>query len=470
VSRNPSAAGQPPLGHAPSARRSSLRMILLAAIAILTAFAVAACGADDGEDAATAGGGSAPAEPAAEGKRVDEAVLNPAQPVTLTMWSFQDQREEAKAFTKKYPNVRIRSLKLPSDNYYAKLQTAIKAGNAPDIALVEYQFMPTIQTTGGLADLTQYGANAVKADFPEWTWNQVARGEGVFGLPRDTGPMGMYYRKDVFDRFGIEVPTTWEEYAAAAEKLHEADSDYVITDFPPKQPGWFAGLAWQAGGRWFDIEGDSWKVQINDEPTKRVAAYWQDLIERDLVKTEPDFTDEWNADLQEGTIATWLSAVWGVGFLSSAAPKSSGDWRVAPMPQWEAGQQISGNWGGAALTVTKDSEHADIAAEYVKWLTTNREAIDITVEESALYPAASAGLQNATFSEGQEFFGGQDVYEIFGQASENVDTRFTWGPTMTQVYADIGDEFSKGSLTEGLDEVQRKTVADMEDQGISVTP
>jgi len=32
----------------------------------------------------------------------------------------------------------------------------------------------------------------------------------------DSGPMALFYNKDVFDKYKIAVPTTWTEYAAAA--------------------------------------------------------------------------------------------------------------------------------------------------------------------------------------------------------------------------------------------------------------
>ena len=49
--------------------------------------------------------------------------------------------------------------------------------------------------------------------------------------------MGMLYRQDIFDKHGIAVPTTWDEFADAARKLHAADPNVYLTNLPPNEPG-----------------------------------------------------------------------------------------------------------------------------------------------------------------------------------------------------------------------------------------
>jgi multiple sugar transport system substrate-binding protein len=74
----------------------------------------------------------------------------------------------------------------------------------------------------------------------------------------------------------------------------------------------------------FSINGQSWNVSINNPQAQQVASYWQDLINKKLVKTEPDFTAAWYHDLQTGTLATWFSGPWGLSVLESNAPQTSG--------------------------------------------------------------------------------------------------------------------------------------------------
>ena len=37
----------------------------------------------------------------------------------------------------------------------------------------------------------------------------------VFGVPFNSAPVGMWYRKDIFDKYNIKLPETYDEYLAA---------------------------------------------------------------------------------------------------------------------------------------------------------------------------------------------------------------------------------------------------------------
>ena len=219
---------------------------------------------------------------------------------------------------------------------YAKMFSALQAGNAPDLGQVEYATLPNFEHVGGVVDLSKYGASSVQPDFVPWTWAQVSQGGAVYAIPQDTGPMGLFYRADLFKKYGLTVPTTWAQYLSDAKKLHAAHPNAYIAAFPANDAQWFAGLAWQAGAKWFSTSGDTWVAGIDDSASAQVANYWQQLISDHLVKVEPDFATEWYKDLSDGTLLTWPTAVWGENTLITNAAPTKGDWRVAAMPNWGA--------------------------------------------------------------------------------------------------------------------------------------
>jgi multiple sugar transport system substrate-binding protein len=314
----------------------------------------------------------------------------------------------------------------------------------------------------------------VKSGFVPWTWSQVTLGSAVYSIPEDSGPMALYYRADIFQKYNLPVPTTWAQYADDAAKLHAADPKVYITDFPPKEPGWFTGLVWQAGGEYFSTSGQSWKVSVNNPQAQQVAAYWQDLLSKKLVKTEPDFTNAWYNDLQTGTLATWVSAVWGAGTLEQNAPQTSGKWRVAPLPQWTSGQAVAGNWGGSTFVVFKSSKHPKEATQFDIWLQTNQQSLDAMIKGANIYPAYAPALDAPSVNGPNPFFGNQAIGPLFKQASTQVNVNFQWGPTIDQVYNDMGDQFAnaingQSTLSQGLDAVQQSTISYMKKQGFNVS-
>jgi multiple sugar transport system substrate-binding protein len=437
------------------------RYITVAAIAVAATIALAGC--------STTGGTTSKSQPAAScAPSKGKVTLN------FTSWVPGIQKVVA-LWNAKNPNIQVKAQTVPNGNSgtYQNFFNEIKANNTPDIGQIEYDTLPAFRVQNGLANIAACaGVKAAKADFSTGLWNQVTFGDpnAVYAIPQDSGPMALYYRKDLFEKAGIPIPTTWDEYAAAAVKIKALGGS--ITNFPKGDVNWFAGLVSQAGGQWFSSKGGQWKVDLTSEASTKVANYWQDLLSKKLVSTIPSWTDQWNAAYNEGQEWTWVSAVWGANTISSGAPKTSGDWAVAPMPQWSAGENVSGAWGGSSSVVFKGSKHPAEAAKFVLWLNTSPEALNKLIDVAALYPASVSGDKLSALSKGLPFYGNQAIYKSFGEAGK-VISPFTWGPTMTQTYSDVSDGFGtaingSGTLLDALKAGQSKTVAALKAQGIPV--
>ncbi|WP_104179229.1 ABC transporter substrate-binding protein [Arthrobacter sp. B0490] len=434
-----------------------------AAFAMISALALSGCSA--GGDSTEAGAEAAPCE-ASEG------------PVTLNFTTWVPGMDKVvELWNAENPEIQVEVQTGPNGNSgtYQNFFNQIQAGNAPDLGQVEYDALPNFRVQDGLENIAGCeGVADAQDQFVDWTWGQVTFGEegSVYAVPQDSGPMAMYYRADLFEQAGIEVPTTWEEYAAAAEQIKAQGS--FITNFPKSDVNWFAGMVWQNGGQWFANDGESWDVNLTSPESEEVATYWQDLLSKDLVSTLPSFSDEWNASFNEGQQWTWVSAVWGATTLSTGAPDTAGKWAVAPMPQWEDGGNAAGNWGGSSTAVLKGSDHPAEAAKFALWLNTDPEALALANELGGIYPAAKSATELEAFAGGVDYYGGQKIYDVFADASANVNPDFTWGPTMTQTYTDVSDGFGaaiggSGTLMDALENGQQKTIDSLKSQSIPVS-
>ena len=129
-----------------------------------------------------------------------------------------------------------------------KLRDALKAGTGlPDVAQMEFNSIPSFHALNALADMGTAGANDVKDKFVDWTWKSASDGDKVYGIPWDSGPMGLLYRDDIFSASGITAPETWDDYAEAALKLAKDKPGTFITTSPPADAGWICGDALAEG-------------------------------------------------------------------------------------------------------------------------------------------------------------------------------------------------------------------------------
>lgn len=437
-----------------------IRRGVVGALTAILAVSVAGCGAGDEEDTAQQSG----CEPA-DG------------PVTLEYYSWVPGIDKViDIWNAKNPDIQVKFVTGPAgpDGAYQNFFNGIKAGNAPDLGQIEYDSLASFRLQDGLVNLAACeGVLATKDQFVPWTWQQVSFGEtdAVYAIPQDIGPIGMYYRTDLFEQAGIKPPTTWEEYYEAAKVIRQKGG--YIHHFSPNDVNWFLGQIWQAGGQWFSVDNDQWTVSLTGPESQQAATYWQRMLDEELVPTMPSFTDEWWKALESGQIWTWVSPYWANALISQNAAASSGKWSVSYMPQWTAGQRAAGNWGGSTTAVLRSTEHPYEAAKFATWLNSELESLEALNNFGGLYPATVEGQRMPALAKPLPFFGGQNISDIFAEAAGNVNPDFPWGPTMTQTYSDVKDGFAgvvegNGTLGGALESAQKSTVDALKSQSIPV--
>ncbi|MFB4195264.1 extracellular solute-binding protein [Streptomyces carpaticus] len=396
-------------------------------------------------------------------------------PVNLTYWAWAPGMDEVVAlWNDANPDIQVTVKKQAGgDDLVTKTITAAKAGNAPDLMQAEYQALPTLVSNDVLADISSQVAGAEEA-FAPGLWQQVTLGtDAVYALPQDSGPLMFYYRADLFEEYGLTVPTTWDEFADTARELKETEPGKVLTTFSANDAGLFAGLAQQAGAQWWTTEGEQWRVAIDDEATGRVADFWGGLVAEGVIDNQPMYTPAWNNALNTGEQLAWVSAVWAPGTLTTAAPDTAGKWAMAPLPQWNAGENVTGSWGGSTTAVTNDARDKDAAAAFATWLNTDPEALTALVRAGGIYPAATAAQSGEALAEAPEFFADQpDFYVTAAEIAEGTAPA-AWGPNTNVAYATFNDAFGEAARTRGdfraaLTTMQRATADDMTGHGFQV--
>lgn len=440
----------------PITKRSRLSRVAASTVAVaLGATALAACGSDDGDSKTESG------------------------PVSLTYWTWTPGMDKVvdlwnKGQGKKDQITVTVKKQASGDTLVTKILTAHKAGKAPDLVQAEYQALPTLVSNDALADIAKNVGDA-KDKFAEGVWQQTTLGtDAVYAVPQDIGPMMFYYRQDLFKKYGLTVPTTWDQFAETARALKKKSPGTDLTTFSANDSGLFAGLAQQAGAKWWTTEGDKWKVGIDDAATKKVADFWGGLVKEGAIDNQPMYTPAWNKALNTGKQIAWVSAVWAPGTLTTAAPDTKGKWAMAPLPQWTAGENRTGSWGGSSTAVTTDSKHQEAAAKFAAWLNTDDAALTALAKESGIYPAATNAQTSGAFAEPPAYFSNQA--DFYTKAAEIAKTTApsAWGPNVNVAYTAFNDAFgaaakNKSDFSAALDTMQAATVADLKKQGFGVS-
>ena len=150
----------------------------------------------------------------------------------ITIWHLQSQDlpkaafEQAKErFEAANPGYKVEITVYQNDAYKTKIQVALAAGEAPDI-FPSWSGGPMIEyvNAGLVADVTELMASSgLKDKLMDGSVAQATFDGKIWGVPMENVAVALvYYNKAVFEKAGVEVPTTLAELEAACEKFKAA--------------------------------------------------------------------------------------------------------------------------------------------------------------------------------------------------------------------------------------------------------
>jgi len=140
----------------------------------------------------------------------DEATPDGPAEIVIWGWPAADVAFEAimPGFEELYPDIDVTWEMTSSDGVADALTAAIAAGSgAPDISMIEINYIDQFALFGGLVDLLQepYNAGRYQDQFVEYKWEQATTLEGdqLVAFPWDIGPATVFYRRSLFDAAGL---------------------------------------------------------------------------------------------------------------------------------------------------------------------------------------------------------------------------------------------------------------------------
>ncbi|WP_420112930.1 ABC transporter substrate-binding protein [Pseudactinotalea sp.] len=399
---------------------------------------------------------------------------DPDSPVVLEYWSWAPNIEAVVSiWNEANPDIQVEvNTSAGGAEITAKLLAANEAGNLPDLSNITYDNLPTLVVNGIADDVTDVMGDRQDATAAP-AWNLTTFDGVNYAVPQGTSPQMLFYRTDVFADLGLEPPATWEEYADAARVIHENDPDTYLSTFPANDGSLFAALAQQAGAQWWSSDGEQWSVDIDGEASVKVADYWQGLVDEGVVATMKTNTPEWQAAVADGTLVSWLGAVWSPPLIAQNAPDTEGLWAAVEIPQWDPAAPAAGVMGGSGTVVTTQTEHPEQAREFALWLNTSQEAIAAYIENASIWPAALEGREIDALQSPPALLPDQaDFYDLAARVDEYT-VPVTWGPNVASGFDSfnnaMSDAVAAGSSFSGaLTMVQENVVAEMTSLGYQV--
>jgi trehalose/maltose transport system substrate-binding protein len=258
---------------------------------------------------------------------------------------------------------------------FAQYKLWLAAGNA-DIDVYQVDVIWAPQIADHFVDLTEAAADVIDDHFPSIIESQTVDGKLV-ALPLFTDAPALYYRQDLLDKHGAEVPTTWEEMTETAQKIMDAERAEGNGDM------W--GYVWQGNAyegltcnalEWIKsfgggqiIEPDGTISVYNDQAVAALdlATSWVGTISPEgvLSYTEEEARGVW----QTGNAVFMRNWPYAYGLGNSDDSPIKGTFGVTPLPTGGGNDTSAATLGGWNLAVSQYSPNQEVAVDLVKFLT-----------------------------------------------------------------------------------------------------
>ena len=271
-----------------------------------------------------------------------------------------------------------------------------------------------------LIDLKPYSKGAEKEHFPSIVANNTADGR-LIAMPWFTDAGLLYYRKDLLEKHGEKAPTTWEELAATAKKIQDAERRAGNADMQGFvfQAKAYEGLTcdavewlWSYGGG--NIVDDKGQITVNNPKAAKAlntAASWIGTIAPTGVLNYGE--EDARGVFQNGNavfMRNWPYA-WSLG--NGKDSKIAGKIGVSALPKGGADGKNAATLGGWQLAVSKYSKNPKEAADLVMYMTSKEIQKERAIKGS-YNPTIPSLYQDKEVLAAAPFFG--DLYSVFTSA------------------------------------------------------
>lgn len=306
---------------------------------------------------------------------------------------------------KEFPNINLEVTKLPDDQYYTALKTKLASGEAPDMILVQPKYAGAnsvigLAEAGYLEPISEL--NVLDKIGEAGTDSFVYEGD-VYAVPSGVTILGTYYNKDMFDEYGIDIPTNWDEFLAACETLQQngiqpivmGDKDMYVMQFGLYQLA--ANLVYPQNPS-YDDDLRTGATSYTDEGT------WDKVLEMYTTLYDNGYIDTNSIGLgAQQAIQKFVdgeAAMTFDGSFNAPAITAQGaanfERGYFPLPGNAEGEQIYASMAmGAGPAITKDSAYIEECKQILElWYDGESELWQAYVDSGKIIPTYGYGSDN----------------------------------------------------------------------------
>ncbi|WP_313538557.1 extracellular solute-binding protein [Enterococcus sp.] len=326
-------------------------------------------------------------------------LVNDGEPIEIEYWTWNEGDPAitmAKEYEKIYPNVTIKIVNNPWDDYWTKLPLALKGESGPAIfnihnsqhdILIPYLAPYDIEVADLQADFTSVDPHIIDGN--------------VYYIDSMINTGNIYYNKTLWADAGLtdaDIPQTWDELREVAKKLTKMDGDTIT------QAGFnwngetysalYQGLNYQNGQLLFKDDGTV--VDYDNDTTKENLQFLIDLYDKDQVGSK-DFGAESSQSFGNGQSAMVYKWGWFLNELDTNYPDIDYGVFATPTPTTDTPFAYDRYNGESTPGINKNQSDAQqaVAQDFLRYCLANDDYSIKGALSLASFPTKKSLAENA---------------------------------------------------------------------------
>lgn len=403
-----------------------------------------------------------------------------SRPADLVVWTFA--QEHARMYRQRIdgrPSLveqyeaatdrRVRVQLLAANALDVRLLSLIHSDSrdVPDLVEIEIgsigkYFRPPVDQVGLLPFNGFLAQSGLEGRIVPWRLAPWTKEGVIFGVPHDVHPVGLIYRKDLFDEAGVELAKarTWNEFQRMgcrfqgywhgrgvrqrwAMELQSASTDT---------------LRMMLQQRRIHLLGPDNSVHLDEKGVARTVVVYAKMVAGsgkmggDASAGEVGFA----RDLARGELCAMLMPDWRVGYLREFAPDLAGKVAMMPLPRFEPGDAPTATWGGTMMGIPKNAADPKAAWELLRFLQFSPQALEARRQTSDILPALMGAWENPAYHKDDAYFGGQRIEELYIELAKQIP------PAYSSPFSVLASAHLASVLNRAVREVEAGRVEELE--------
>lgn len=307
---------------------------------------------------------------------------------------------------KKFPYITLEYIEMNSEK---ELDQQIATGDIPDILIAGDTRLPILADKHFLLDLKdlvkEHKFDLKQIEAPAISAAELYSTKGELdGLPFTKSAFGLFYNKDIFDKFGVSYPKdgmTWEETIELVKKVTRKDgsTQYLGLQYSGSHTNIGKGMSLNL------IDPKTGKAAFNTDQWLRVLNMLHDVYSIPGNQLQNNLIDRF-VDGQTAMVPWWTADI-----INAVQKKVDGggslNWDVVTYPKFE-GYDGYFEIGAQMYTISKVSKHQEDAFKVITYLATDPEVLSKAATNFDL-PVVKLDNLDQLFGSGREILKGKNV-------------------------------------------------------------